>query len=173
MSDLKEIASRGGQVATFSGSGAQSWRLAEGHRLERFSLNDQGAVFARLSSTVHLDPKSFDWPNLGLSWLLTKEFNNSTAGQRIEIGLVARHAQTNPSDTVYLMYATQQAGNTGWKPIQLSSQFELHRIPFSVPNVDGGFVNPSILVLQADPTANGKAVEILGVYVQIAPAPAN
>ena len=48
-----------------------------------------------------------------------------------------------------------------------------HRIPFSVPNVDGGFVNPSILVLQADPTANGKAVEILGVYVQIAPAPAN
>lgn len=170
MSDLAGIASRGGHVATFSQQGAQSWRLAQGHRLERFSLNDRGAVFARLSSSTHIDPNSFDWPNLGLSWVLTREFNNQSNGKRIEIGVVARRAQANSSDSVYLMYATQQAGNTGWKPIPLSTQFELHRVPFDVPNVEGGFANPPILVLHADPTAKGKSVEILGVYVQLAPA---
>jgi hypothetical protein len=170
MAEMTEIAASGGQVSTFSKGLINTWKVAEGHKLERFGLNDEGAVFARLTSSVVLDGKSFDWPNLGLSWLMTQEFNNSVAGRRIEIGIVARRSQQNSSEQLFLMYATQQAGNTGWKPVPLSNQFELQKIYFDVPSPEGGFQNPPIMILHSDPDGKGRSVEMLGAYVRVAPA---
>lgn len=166
MSELSEIASRGGHVATFSEANVKSWQVPGGHQLERFSLNDKGAVFARLTSGTQMDPQSFDWPNQGMTWLLTKDFNNKTNGRKIEIGVVARQGTGKAADSIYLMYATQQSGNSGWKKIPLGTRFELKKIEFQVPSVPGGFTNPPILVLNADPAGKGKSVEILGAYVQ-------
>ncbi len=168
MAEMGETAAAGGQVATFAESNIKTWSIAEGHTLERFSLNGSDAVYARLTSATALDPKSFAWQALGLSHLFTREFNNSTAGRDIEIAVIARRAPSNSSDTLFVMYATQQAGNTGWKPIALSNDFELHKVTFKVPQPEGGFQNPSILVLQADPAGKGRAVELLGVYVRLA-----
>jgi len=167
LAEVQGASKVGGYAATFAEPSAAAWRLAEGHRLERFSLNDQGAVFARLSSSKPLDAKSFDWPSLGLTWKLTQEFNNQTNGLPIEIGIVARQAATNGSNTLFVMYATEQAGNSGWKPIQLSSSFELKTIRWTVPRIEpGGYKNPPIVVLHSDATGSGKAIEILGVYVK-------
>jgi hypothetical protein len=168
MAQISDASATGGQAVTFSDSNTKAWSLAEGHRLERFSLNGGDVAFARLTSLTRLDSQSFAWPTLGLSWLLTREFNNATRGREIEIGVIARRASVNSSDQLFVMYATQQAGNTGWKPIRLSNDFELHKVTFKVPQPDGGFQNPSILVLHADAAGKGRSVELLGAFVRFA-----
>ena len=166
VTQASEAASRGGFAALFSEQDARRWRLAGGHRLERFSLDQSGAVFARLSSTVALDKTSTDWPAQGLTVIFPREFNNAMAGRTVEVGFAARAAPANGSDVVAVVYATQQAGNSGWKEFKLGADFQLYSFKFKVPKVETAFVNGPIVAISADPTGAGRAVELMGVFVK-------
>jgi hypothetical protein len=167
---MNDVASTGGFAATFSQADAKKWQLGAGLRLERFSMQDSDAVFARLSSSIALDKTSIEWPQLGLSTTLPLPFTKLTNGQDIEVGIVARASQTAPSDALSAIYATQQSGNSGWKSFPLTSRFQLFKFTYHVPQVTQGFHNPPIVVLQPDATGQGRSAEILGIYVRRAPA---
>jgi hypothetical protein len=167
LAQLNGVTTAGGYAATFADPAASTWRLAQGHRLERFSLNDDGAVFARLTSDVPLNKETWDWATQGLSWSLPVTFNNKSNGKKIEIGIVARQSQANGADALYLAYATHQAGNSGWHKIDLGGSFRLSTFVFDVPKLEpGAYTAQPILVMHADPSGTGKSAEILGAYVK-------
>jgi hypothetical protein len=163
---MNDVAMRGGYAATFSEPSAKQWQLAAGHRLERFGLNNQGAVFARLTSSAAVDPRSLEWHTQGLFWLLPVEFANRTNGKRIEIGIVARQPRSNGAPALTAAYSTRQSGNSAWKYVALGPEFGLHKFVFDVPLAPDGYTNQPILVINSDANAGGKAVEILGAYVK-------
>ena len=164
MAQLAGAASSGGYALTFAQANAKSWHIAPDHKLERFSLDGSDTAFVRLTSSVPLNPETVDWPTQGLSTLLTTEFSNRMNGKRIEVGIVARAARNSPAQNMYAIYATQQAGNSGWREIALSSEFALHTFTYDVPQVEpDGYTNPPIIVMRA---SNGKSIELLGVYVK-------
>lgn len=167
MAKLTDAASNGGYALTFAQANANSWRVAPNHKLERFSLDGSDTAFVRLTSLTALNPETVDWQTQGLSTLLTAAFSNGTNGKRIEVGIVARSAKFKPAQNMYAIYATQQAGNSGWREIPLGSEFAMHTFTYDVPQVEpGGYTNPPIVVLRA---SNGTSIELLGVYVKEVP----
>ena len=166
VTQARDVASVGGFVALFTERDAHKWRLAGGHRLERFSLDQSGAVFARLTSGVALNKSTADWGGQGLAVDLPPEFNNHTNGQTLEIGFAARASQANGSSQIDVVYATNQAGNSGWKSFQLGPDFQLYTFTFKVPHVETGYLNGPIVAFTADPQGTGRSVELMGVYVK-------
>jgi hypothetical protein len=164
---LKEVAAGNGFAVTFLDADLAKWQLAEGFKIERFSLGHNGPVFARLTSNTPLDEKSFHWPRLGLSALLPLQFGQDSNGQRIQVGVVARAANNDTTSAVSVAYATQQAGNTGWRKFNVKSEFQLFKFVWDVPVVETGYTASPILTLNSDPSGSGQSVEILGVYVKI------
>lgn len=171
LAQMTDQAMQGGYAATFSGSSVKAWQIAEGHALERFSINDGEAVFARLTSSAPTSKEGWEWAQQGLSWLLPKQFNTRTNGQKVEVGIIARQSGSNPNDTLSVLYATGGYGNSGWKKIPLTADFELKTFVFDFKAVDATEFNHPILVITADTDGAGKAVEILGVYVKPIPSP--
>jgi hypothetical protein len=167
VSDMTSIAQAGGYAATFSEQQLVKWQLAEGHKIERFSIGNENTVFARLTSGTALDQTSVDWAPLGLSTLLPLDFATQSAGKKIEVGVIARSAQSNGAAKMMIVYATQQAGNSGWQQVQLQSDFALFRFTFEVPIADGGYTNQPIVVIHSDASGSGKAVELIGTYVKV------
>ncbi len=159
-----EAASSGGFAATFSGASAREWRLTNGHRVERLSLNGAEPVMARLTSNTPLVRKNVVD---GLYIELTPEFANAANGKPIEVGLVVKASQTNPSSSVSVVYATQQAGNSGWHTFPVSGKFEVRAFTFDVPQRGEGYSSKPLISVRADETGSGAAVEILGVYAKI------
>jgi len=167
LKQINEAAMTGGYSLTFSQADNSKWQLGEGHKLERFGLDGADAAFARLTSNVPLNATTWEWSTQGLSAELPVEFNNRTNGQKIEIGVVARASAANSSNAVTVVYATQQAGNSGWHDLRLSSDFSLQTFVFDVPKRDpGSYDKMPIIVLNSDRSGGGKAVEIMGVYVK-------
>lgn len=166
LTEANEAPAAGGVAGLFVEQDSRKWRIASGHRLERFSLDQSGAVFARLTSTVPLDRKSVDWAAQGLTITFPPQFNNATAGQTVEIGLAARSAQSNGAASIAVVYATQGQGNSGWKDFKLSGDFQLFTFKFKVPKLPNGYVNGPIIVLSSDPAGGGHAAELMGVYVK-------
>jgi hypothetical protein len=166
LTEANGAAASGGFAGLFSERDARKWRLANGHRLERFSLDQSGAVFARLTSAAPLDKSSTNWAAQGLTITFPPQLNNATAGQSVEIGLAARSAQTNGSDAITVVYATQQAGNSGWKEFKLNGEFQLFTFKYKVPKLDGAYVNGPIIVITSDAAGAGRSVELVGVYVK-------
>lgn len=161
MALINDAAARGGFAATFADSA--NWQVTEGHRLERFSLTKPNIVMARLSSAV---PRRDDMLLQGLSIELPIDFAQRVNGKQIEIGVVARVPQSNGATEISLVYATRQAGNSGWRPLSLGPQFALHSFKFDVPKVDLGYTAQPIVVMHADSAGQGRAVEMLGIYVK-------
>lgn len=164
---MTEAAKDGGVAVTFSEKESRKWKLADGHRLERFNSGASGPSFARLSSSVPLEWTSNQWPSQGLSVLLPRKFAEMANGKTIEVGIVARTTSTNGSKHMAAIYATQQAGNSQWKTIKLTSQFEMHKFNYEVPQVEGGYTAEPIVVLQSDTSGAGKAIELIGLYVKV------
>jgi hypothetical protein len=162
---MREATEAGGIAAVFSSDDIKKWQLADGHRLERFSLSDN-SVFARLTSVTPPDKLSVNWSQLGLSFVLPLEFAKRTNGRTIEVGIIARSAQTNGSTALNVIYATQQAGNSGWKVVPVSGDFAMAKFEFSVPMVEEGYSNPPIIVIHSDDTGAGHSVELLGIYAR-------
>jgi len=156
----------GGYALTFSGPGSENWKVGPGHQLERFSVESGDAAFARLTSTAAFNGNSTEWEKLGLTAALPVEFNNQTKGQMIEIGVVARAPSVKPSDAIMIMYATQQAGNSGWQRLALGRDFELLKFTYKVPTVEGEYIAKPIIVIHSDAQGRGRMADILGVYVK-------
>jgi hypothetical protein len=167
VTQMTGTAGEGGFAVTFAQRDLKAWQIAPGHRLERFSVDGGDAVFARLTSSSPLDRSTLEWPTQGLSVALPVDLNARSDGKQLEIGVLARAPNSKPATTLSVVYATRQAGNTGWREVPLSGQFELKTIKYNVPHVDGGYTNPPVLVLNADPSGEGGSVEILGVYLKI------
>ncbi len=164
---MSEIAAGAGFVATFSQKDGNKWLLAQGHRLERFSLDGADVVFARLTSQSPLVRAPTQWESQGLSITLPVEFAQRSNGHRIQVGIVARSAPANGSSELNILYATQQAGNGGWNAIKVSQRFQLQTFDWFVPRVEEGYHSNPIVVVHADAAGEGRAVEILGIYVKI------
>lgn len=163
MTALNEAAAGGGFAATFAENEVNKWQVTEGHRLERFSLNEPQIVMARLASDV---PRRDDMLLQGLSIELPVEFAQRVNGKRIMVGILARMPQTNGASEVSMVYATRQSGNSGWKPLPLDTQFGLRSFLFDVPQLTEGYTNRPVVVIHADTSGQGRAVEILGIYVK-------
>lgn len=160
-------ASGGGYAVTFSSGDAAKWQIADGHKLERFSVDGEDVSFARLSSNTPLDAATWEWATQGLSATFPVDFNNQTNGQRVEIGVIARAPSANATGAISVVYATQQAGNSGWRELALGGEFALSTFTFDVPKVEpGSYSKQPIVVINADPTGTGRSAEILGVYVK-------
>jgi hypothetical protein len=159
----------GAFFASFSRDGASAWHVASGHLLERFGLGGEGEGLriARLTGAATvLDRSSYEWPTLGLSVTLPIEFAHRTNGKNVEIGLAVRMPVTNGSPNLAVVYATQQAGNSGWREFELSRNFQLLRFAFNVPSVSEGYKNCPIVVVNPDFQGLSRAIELLGLYVK-------
>jgi hypothetical protein len=163
---MNEAAAGGGFTATFSEQDAHLWKIAAGHQLERFSLDSPNSAVARLSSSTPISTPTVRWEDLGLSVALPLEFSNQHQGSQVEIGIVARSPAQNGSDALNIVFATQQTGNTGWNAIPLTAQFQLHTVRWRVPPAEGGYHARPIVVVHADASGSGRAIELLGVYVK-------
>jgi hypothetical protein len=166
VTDLTNAAARGGYSVTFSQTDAKKWRVAAGHRLEKLSLGSD-TVVARLVSASPLDKASFEWPTQGLSVDLPTSLNVRSAGKGLEIGVVARAAAGRPNATMSIVYATRQAGNSGWQTASLGNDFELKQFRYKVPVHESGYTNQPVLVINADASGGGGGIELLGVYIKI------
>lgn len=166
VAQVVNVSSVGGFSVTFSQADAKKWYVAPGHRLERLALDSGDAVVARLVSSAPLDMSSLEWPSQGLSVQLPAEFSNRANGKPIEIGIVAR-ASGRQRAPLTVVYATRQAGNSGWQQLEVGGQFELKTLSYKVPLVEGGYTNPPVVVINADPSGNNGAIELLGLYIKI------
>jgi hypothetical protein len=167
VAQMQAAATGNGFAATFLEADVSKWRIADGFKIERFSLGADGPAFGRLSSSTPLDEKSVNWPTLGLSALLPVEFAQAANGQRIQVGIIARASQSSASQSISVLYATQQAGNTGWRKFELQPNFQLFKFVYDIPEVEGGYDATPIVVINSDATGSGQSSEILGVYVKI------
>lgn len=166
---MNQVAASGGVAVTFQDESVDGWRLPPGHKLERFSVAGSQTVFSRLTSSVVLSNDPPTWPDRGLSYQFPVQLNNQTNGGQLEVGVVVRSARQNGSDHVNIVYATQQAGHSGWQKLGLNSEFQLLTFNYDVPSLGSGYTNQSIVVLHSDDTGAGRAIEILGVYVKPLP----
>lgn len=167
--DMVTAASNDGYSATFSEQDVGKWALAQGNKLEGFGLNGAGAVFARLTSTNLLDKQSVAWTTLGLSSTLPVAFGNLSAGRRVEIGIIARSAQSNGSSELSALYASRQAGNSGWQAFPLTPEFQLFKFNYDINVIEGGYTNGPMLIIHSDSSGQGKSIELLGAYVKALP----
>lgn len=165
---MNDIVAAGGVAVTFTDKDIPGWGLAQGHQLERFSIEGGQVVFARLSSSVTRNNTLPTWPERGLSYTFPVELSNRTNGARLEIGVIARRPRANGSDSLYVAYATQQAGHSGWQRIGLKSEFHLSSFVYNVPRVSE-YTNPPVIVLHADDSATGRSVELVGIYIKPLP----
>lgn len=163
MQHMSQVAASGGFVATFSAADAEKWMVSDGHRLERFSLNGSDTILARLSSANALVPPArLD----GLYIELPRDFAATFNGRKIEIGIVARSAKSNPAASFAVVYFTRKMGNTGWLTFKLASEFELKALEYDVPAVPEGYPDGPVVAIYADPSGGDRGVELLGLYVK-------
>lgn len=164
---MRQAAAGGGVTVSFMEKDAKMWTVAEGHQLERLSLDPAGPSFARLTSSTPLEWKSSEWLKQGLSVMLPIDFAKRANGKKIEIGLVARSSAAKGSDRITAVYATGQAGNSHWQGMALKPQFEVLKFTYDVPAIEGGYSSAPIVTLTSDPTGKGRAVELIGLYVRV------
>lgn len=169
VSEMEAVASAGGFAASFSDQDARRWQLADGHRFERLAVDSSRSAIGRLSSSVPLDVSPPSWESQGLSIELPASLAQQWNGQRIEIGIIARAGQTNGSNVLKAVFATRQAGNSGWRGFELNGEFKINRILFDMPVVETGYTAKPIVVLHSDEKGTGRSVEILGLYVRQVP----
>lgn len=162
-------AAKDGVVVSFADEDAKHWRVPPGQKLERFALADGSLTFAAVSGHAPLNNRSPKWGDRGVSMELPVAFNNHTKGGRVEIGVIARRSQANGASFLSLVYATQQAGNSGWRKINLTNDFALSTFTYDVPNVAGAYRFPPIVVLNTDPAGNGRSADLLALYVRPQP----
>jgi hypothetical protein len=167
MQIMNDVASSGGMALTFDDTSIRQWGIAPQHRLERFSLDGSGAVMARLTSSIPLVGDTVPWNEKGLSFQLPFGMATKTNGKKIEIGIIARQSKSNGSNHINVVYATQQAGNSGWQKFKLTGEFALQKLEYEVPLIAEGYAASPIVVMHADDTGSGRAVEILGLYIKI------
>jgi hypothetical protein len=158
---MAQLATPEGIAASFDN--VTSWSITDGHRLERFSYGGPNQTFARLSSGEPLDPNN---RLSGLQLKLPLAWAQKANGKKIEIGIVARQPQSNSASDVSVLYATLQAGNSGWHTFKLSPTFAVSKFEFDVPLVEGGYQSEPTVVIRSDSLGGERAVELIGIYLK-------
>lgn len=51
----------------------------------------------------------------------------------------------------------------------MQADFQLLTFTYDVPTVEEGYTNSPIIVFHSDPAGTGHAIEIMGLYVKLAP----
>jgi hypothetical protein len=72
----------------------------------------------------------------------------------------------NPTSEADFVFATRQAGNSGWRKITPTGTFALTTFTYDVPKVAAGYHEPPMIVIHADPSGQGKSIEVFGIYVR-------
>lgn len=160
---MTQLAAPDGMVFSFGNTDLAAWSVTDAHRIERFSFGGNSQTLARLSSTLPLDPEN---RLSGLQLKLPLAWAQKANGKKIEIGVVARQPQTNAAKDISLLYATLQAGNSGWHTLNLSSGFEVLKFTFDVPAVEAGYTAQPIIMVRSDSAGADKAVELVGIYIK-------
>ena len=168
VTEMSSSAANGGYAANFSEQDVGKWQIADGQKIERFSAGASSGTFARFTSPGSLDETSVLWPQLGLTTVLPLEFSVKSNGKKVQIGVIARSASSNGANEMSVVYATQQAGNSGWQKIKLKGDFALYTFEFDVPLVEAGYANPPVVAVHSDASGGGKSVELLGIFVKLA-----
>ncbi len=163
---MSEWATNDGLVLSFTDKDTSAWSITDGHKLERFRVAGGTQVYARLSSSVPLNPED---RLSGLQVKLPVEWAQKVNGKRFEIGVVARQPQSNAATDFSFLYATMQEGNSGWRTYQLSPTFVASKFNFDVPPLPGGYQNAPLVVIRADSAGQDKAIELVGVYLKPLP----
>jgi hypothetical protein len=157
--------------ADFASPGVSRWRVPQGTDLKVVKVGDIDAPIGRLSSTVPLNRNSYEWETLGASVLIPSNVVAALNGREIEITVRARTSAQNPSEWIWTVFATQQAGNTGWHASALSRSVEPFRLKFKVPYVQEGYAKPFILVLNGDHDGLGRVAEVESVSIVLLDKP--
>jgi hypothetical protein len=160
---MTELAAPEGMAFSFADANLATWSVTDAHRIERFSFGANSQVLARLSSTLPLDPEN---RLSGLQLKLPLEWAQRVNGKKIEIGVVARQPQTNAANDISLLYATLQAGNSGWQTLKVSTEFQVLKFTFDIPPVETGYTSQPVIVVRSDAAGGDRAVELVGVYVK-------
>lgn len=163
---MTQLATPDGMAFSFANNDLAAWSVTEAHRIERFSFGGTSQTLARLSSTLPLDPEN---RLSGLQLKLPIAWAERANGKKIEIGIVARQPQTNAAQDVSVLYATLQAGNSGWHTLKLTTDFEVHKFTFDVPAVETGYTAQPVIIVRSDTAGGDKAVELVGLYVKPLP----
>jgi hypothetical protein len=166
MDEMNSISSQGGVAANFSDRDVKRWSLADGHRIERFSVQGSETVFVRLTSSVALGQPYSRWEDLGLSIKFPAEFMERNKGFPVEVGIIARQPSENASQVINAVLATQQTGNSGWHKLNLAGEFSVQTFKWTIPPSQAAYTAQPILVLSADSEGTGKATEIIGVFLK-------
>lgn len=168
---MEQISSEGGFAATFSDQDSRRWQIADGHRFERLAIDSSKVAVGRLTSSVPVDVTPPSWESQGLSIEIPVSLAQSANGKRLEIGIIAQSSKSNSSNVLTAVFATRQAGNSGWRNFKLTADMKVHTILFDMPFVDAGYTAKPIVVLHSDAQGKGRSVELLGVYVRLAQQP--
>jgi hypothetical protein len=168
-SNMTEVARSGSVVATFSEKDITRWGLPPEHRLDRHRFHDGEVFYGRLTCIGPVNNAANTWEMRGLSLKLPVEFNNHSRGKRVEVGIVARRGGVFPSEAMMVVFATQEAGNSGWRLFTLKSTFELLTLTYDVPATSELYSKHPILVIHSDANGTSKSADILGAYVKVAP----
>ena len=166
VSRMNEAVQRGGFAATFGAEDTHVWKIDENHQLERFRLTDAGFGFARISSSVALTPGIV---HVGAALYWPAEVSQKFNGQKVQVGIIARTASANGSPEFGAVFATRQAGNSGWHFLKPTGDFTLLSFEFQIPPVAEGYTNEPMVMIHADPKGAGRAIEVLGVMVRAVP----
>jgi hypothetical protein len=160
---MAELATSEGVVFSFADNDVAAWSITDGHRIERFKLSGASQTFARLSSGHPLDPQD---RLSGLQLKLPLAWAQKVNGKRIEVGVVARQPHANASADISILYATLQAGNSGWHTLKLPAGFEALKFSYDVPAIETGYQTQPIVVVRADAQGGDRAVELVGIYLK-------
>jgi hypothetical protein len=160
---MDELATKQGIVVSFSDRDLPSWKLTDGHKLERFRISGTEQVLARLSSSIPLDQND---RLSGLRVQLPLEWVQTINGKTVEIGIVAKSSSSNGAADMSALYATLQTGNSGWQTLQLPGEFRALKFQFSIPEVPAGYTQEPVIVLRSDARGQDRGVELIGIYVR-------
>ncbi len=169
LADMTVVSGAGRFEATFSEMDIKRWGLPPKHRLERRRLHEGEILFAHLTCIGPVNNAATSWDLRGLSLKLPVELNNFSRGKRIEVGVVARSGAECVSHAMMAVYATQEAGNSGWRSLALKPTFELLTFTYEVPATVERYTKHPILVIHSDENGASRSVEMLGAYVKVSP----
>lgn len=157
----------GGVALTFALADARRWDVA-GESTYHVETDDAlpGLVFARVASAKARPGAS---AALGLRAFLTPDFAQRANGRRVEFGVIARSPSTHGAGALAIVYATQQAGNSGWRTFRLSRSFAAYTAVFEVPRVAEGYAKPPFISIHADALGRGREADVLAVFARILP----
>jgi len=99
-----------------------------------------------------------------------KEYAHVFDGQRLRISVQARAAGPSPAPVeLAVLYASRQAGNTGWQLFALSEQYQTYSFSFQMPALTRVDEESPFLILRPASTGPENAVIVREAAISLVP----